>query len=121
MSITFELGINSGTAIQLYPEYDYGDKTKLIQSKHRTKSGRQYDYKWGEYEHFEFSLNFVTEANASIINSLWSSRAELLFFITSDSTTDVFSVLIMNTDNPLSGYNKPYVNYRKGKIILEGY
>ena len=57
MSLTFELGINSATAIQLSPEYDFKDAKKLIESKHRTLSGRQYDYKWGEYEHFEFSLN----------------------------------------------------------------
>lgn len=121
MALTFELGISSSDAIQLYPEYDYKDNEKIIESKHRTLSGKAYNYKWGEYERFEFSLNYVTEANALIVNSWWNSRAELLYFVTSDSTTDVYSVMIMNNENPLSGYNKPYDTYRKGKIILESY
>lgn len=121
MAITFELGVSSATAIQLYPEYDYKDNTKLIESRHRTLSGRQYEYKWGQYERFEFSLNYVSEANAMIVNSWWSSRAELLFFIDSGGSTDVYSVMLMNNDNPLSQYNKPYDSYRKGKIILESY
>jgi len=121
MAITFELGINSATAIQLYPEYDFKDAEKLIETRHRTQSGRQFSYKYGDYEHFEFSLNYVSEANASIVNSWFNSRAELLFFVTSGSATDVYSVMIMNNDNPLSGYNKPYDTYRKGKLILESY
>lgn len=121
MSLTFELGVNSATAIQLYPEYDFGDDTKLIESRHRTLSGAQYSYRWANYEHFEFSLNFVTQANASIINSWWDSRAELLFFVSSGGSTDVYSVMLMNNENPLDGFNKPYDSYRKGKIILESY
>jgi hypothetical protein len=121
MALTFELGINSATAIQLYPEYDFKDATKIIESKHRTPTGRQYNYKWGNYERFEFSLNYVAEANASVVNSWWDSRTELLFFITSDTNTDVYSVMIMNKDNPLLGFNKPYDVYRKGKLILESY
>lgn len=121
MALTFELGINSATAIQLYPEYDYKDNAKLVETRHRTLSGKQYQYKFGSYENFAFSLNYVSEANASIINSWWDSRAELLFFVTSGSTTDVYSVMINNKDNPLDGYNKPYDTYRKGKMILESY
>ena len=121
MSVTFQLGINSATAIQLYPEYDYKDNTKLIETRHRTHSGRGYNYKFGVYERFEITLNYVSEANASIINSWWNSRAELLYFVTSLDTTDTFSVMIMNNDNPLDGYNKPYDTYRKGKLVLESY
>ena len=121
MSLTFELGITSATAIQLRPEYDYSDGKKIIESRSRTPVGTQYSYKWGDYEQFEFSLNYVSEANASIINSWWDSRAELLFFVTSGSSTDVYSVMIANTDKPLDGYNKPYDSYRKGKITLETY
>ncbi|NIP50488.1 MAG: hypothetical protein GWN13_00650, partial [Phycisphaerae bacterium] len=62
-----------------------------------------------------------SEENASIVNSWWSSRAELLYFVTSDTMTDVYSVMIMNKENPLGGYNKPYDTYRKGKLILESY
>lgn len=121
MSLTFELGTSSADAIQLYPEYDYKDATKLIESKHRTKSGAQYSYRWADYERFEFSLEYVSEANASIINSWWNSRTELLYFISSGGSTDVYSVMIMNNENPLDGYIKPYDSYRSGKLILESY
>jgi hypothetical protein len=121
MTIKFELGMSSATAIQLYPEYDYKDSEKLIESRHRTLGGRQYNYKWSDYDNFEFSLNFVSEANASIINSWWNVRADLLYFVTSGSNTDVYSVMLMNNEKPLSGYNKPYDTYRKGKIILQTY
>jgi hypothetical protein len=121
MGLSFELGVSSSDAITLYPEYDYKDASKLIESRHRTLSGRQYQYKWGDYEHFEFSLQYVSEANAAIVNSWWDSRAELLFFVNSGGATDVYSVMLMNKDNPLAGYNKPYDVYRKGKIILESY
>lgn len=121
MTVTYELGISSVDAIQLYPEYDYKDPEKLIEIKHRTLSGREYSYKSGEYNHFEFTLQFVSLANASIINSWHNSRAELLYFVTSDSTTDVYSVMIMNKESPLSQFTKPYITYKKGKIILETY
>jgi hypothetical protein len=121
MSLTFELGISSATAIQLYPEYDYKDTGKIIETRHRTQGGNLYQYKWSDYDSFNFSLNYVSEANASIINSLWESRAELLFFVTSSTATDVYSVMLMNNEKPLTGFNKPYDTYRKGKLILETY
>jgi len=121
MSLTFQLGISSIDAIQLMPEYDFSNSVKLIESRHRTQAGTQYSYKWGDYARFEFSLEYVTEANATIINSWWQSRSELLFFVDSGGTTDIYSVMVMNDDRPLDGYNKPYDSYRNGKLILETY
>lgn len=121
MSLTFELGTSSVTAIQLHPEYDYKDSTRLIESRHRTLSGRQYEYRWADYERFEFGVNYVNESHASIINSWWNSRTELLFFVSSGGGTDVYSVMLQNDENPLDSYNQPYDSYRSGKIILESY
>lgn len=122
MSIVFELGISSVDAIQLYPEFDFKDEQRIIESSHRTQTGRQYSYKWGDYEHFEFSLNYVQQNNASIISSWWSSRTELLFFISGvEASTQVYSVMIIDDRDPLSEYNKPYEDYRRGKLTLESY
>ena len=121
MSFTFELGISSADAIQLYPEYDFKDTNPIIEQRHRTLSGKLYNYRWADYDHFEFSLQYVSRSNASIINSWYNSRAELLFFVNSGGSTDVYSVMIMNDNNPLEKFNKPYDSYMGGKLILESY
>jgi len=121
MALTYQLGISSADAITLYPEYDFKITSNKINSEMRTRSGKMYSYKWGEYKRFQFSLDFVSDANASIINSWYISGTELLFFITSDTATEVNSVVLMGKSSPISGFMKPYNNYRKGAVILETY
>jgi len=121
MSTTYELGISSETAITLYPEYDMKNGEKQIRNEHRSKSGKLRLYKWGDYNKISFSLNWVPAADAAIVNSWWDSNTELLFLVTSDTETQVYSVMILNTDTPLSEYNAPYRDYCKGKVQLEGY
>lgn len=121
MSLVFELGTNSATAIQLYPEYDHSISRHLIESRHRALSGRLYDYTWGYYLRIEFSLRYVPIANASQINQWYNNRTELLYFESSDGSTWVSSVMIMNDKTPLNVYDRPYITYRKGKLILETY
>jgi hypothetical protein len=121
MTVKYELGTDSSDAIQLYPEYDYKDPEKLIESSHRTLGGREYHYKFGDYRRFEFTVKFVPLSAANVVNSWYNARSELLFFVTSDSTTDVYSVMIMNNESPLSKFEKPYITYKSGKIILETY
>lgn len=118
----FELGITSADAVTLYPEFNYAGGKKEIRSDHRTKSGRAYIYVWGDYERFKFDLEFVPASDAALLNSWWEDKTELLFFITSDSTTEVHSVMIMNDETPLRSFNKPYDDYYRGKaILLESY
>lgn len=121
MSTTFELGISSATAVTLYPEWDYWEGEKQIRTEMRAKSGRLRLYKWYDYEKISFSNNWVPASDAAVVNSWWDSNTKLLFFITSGSATEVHSVMLMNDDTPLAAYNKPYNNYFKGKIELEGY
>ena len=120
MSI-FELGISSTDAIQLYPGYDYVGDKKQIRSDHRTRGGKNYSYKWADFKRFKFKVEWLSTANASIINSWFDARTELLFFVTSSTITEVHSVMLMNNETPLSKYNKPYDNYMKGTILLEEY
>lgn len=121
MALTYELGITSQTAIELKPEYDYKESQVQIKNVHRTRSGRLRTYTWADYKHFEFTARFVTAENAAIVNSWFDSNAELLFFITSDSTTEVHSVVITNPDSPFQQHIKPYRTYYQGKISLEEY
>lgn len=121
MSTTYELGITSATAITLYPEYDLKIEEKQIRNEHRSKSGKLRVYKWGDYNRINFNVNWLAAADAAIVNSWWDSNTELLFFVTSDTATQVYSVMILNKETPMNQFNAPYREYYKGKILLEGY
>lgn len=118
---TYELGISSSDAVTLYPEFDYKAEKKQKRSDHRTRSGKLYSYKWYDVQKFDFDLSWVNESISGIINSWFDARTELLFFITSGGSTEVHSVMIMNDETPMSEFQKPYQNYYKGTIKLEGY
>ena len=121
MSTTYELGISSADAVTLYPEWDYSKGEKQVRTETRAKSGRLRVYKWYDYEKISFQNNWVPASDAALVNSWWDSNTKLLLLITSDSVTEVHSVMIMNDETPLAAYNKPYIEYFKGKIELEGY
>ena len=118
---TIELGITSADAITLAPEYDFRRPKKQVRSEHRVPSGRLWEYKWGDFQTFKFQLNHIAEMDASVINSWFDDRTELLLFITSSTVTEVHSVMIRNKETPLAQYNRPYNNLYRGSIQLEGY
>lgn len=121
MTLTFELGIDSSTAVNLRPNFDYQNGKKQIRNDYRTKGGRAYRYKWGEYRRIKFTAEYVPASAAAVVNSWFDSNTELLWFITSGDVTEVHSVMIMNDDTPFQKTIAPYDNLYKGKIELEGY
>lgn len=118
--MTWALFVDSANSISLEPEWGMTQPDKKIESSHRTKSGKRYVYKWGEYQQFKFSLKFVSSGNAAIINSWWNTNTELLFMDEDDITT-VSSVMIQNSKKPLTKKVKPYVEYSQGTIDLGTY
>lgn len=121
MTTTFELGISSADAVTLYPEWAYSFGEKQVRSEYRTKSGRLDIYKWYDYKKIKIPLNWVTGSDMAVVNSWWDSNTKLLFLITSDSVTEVHSVMIMNDETPLAQFNRPYNDYYRGTIELEEY
>lgn len=121
MSIVFQLGPTSATAVTLRPEYDFERDLVKIENRHRTKSGRLYTYLWATYPRFEFSVQYVSSASAALVNSWWSANTNLLFFITTSGATEVFSVQLTTKSRPLASFVEPGAQYYKGKILLEGY
>ena len=121
MSLTFQLGIDSSTAVTIQPNFDYSDGKKQIRSDHRTKGGKAYSYKWGDYRQITFSTAYVPASTAALVNSWWDSKAELLWFITVGGVTEVQSVMLMNEETPLQERSFPYVDRYQGEIRLEGY
>lgn len=122
MSLVYELGTSSNTAIVLRPEYSSKPKNrKQTRSDLRARTGVHYKYIWATYDKILLNLNYVPASDAAIVNSWWESGSDLLLFITSDSITEVRSVQVMNKEIPFSQFTKPYDNLMKGKIELEGY
>lgn len=114
------IGTNSEDAVQIYPDWSFILGKKQERSDMRTKTGRRYSYKWGEYHQSHFPLKWVNSSDASTINLWFDNQSELLLFIVG-STTDVYSCAIINNDTPLMQQQKPYMEYWQGSIRLEGY
>ena len=56
-------------------EYDWKREDKRLESVHRTRSGKQYRYKWGEFGRVTFAADQVNSATACAVNSLWLAGA----------------------------------------------
>ncbi len=119
--LTIQLGPTSGTAINLNVKYGGIHSQGKLGSKHRTLSGRLYVYTASTFIKHNFPVEFMTTANASIVNSWWENNTELLLFITSDSITEVQSLLLVNKDEPMNKFIKPYNTYKSGVLKLESY
>jgi hypothetical protein len=115
--MNFALGINSATALILYPEFDYTDVLTKIEKIHRLENGDMYRYKTGVYDKFKFKLRHFPESDASVVNSWWESNSGLMFWIDSD----VSSVMLTNKKIPIGQFQKPYTDLMQGTIELEGY
>lgn len=116
----------SGTAVgslndfvQVFPEYNYEITGKKIEDRKRARSGREYVYKWGQFEGRKFDVSYVSNSDKTKINSWWSGNDSLLFI--EGLTTAVTSVRIQNDKTPINKLEKPYSDLWKGTIELETY
>ena len=122
MTVEYQLGITSVDAINLYPDrsgYNFGNV--LIRDDNRLDNGNLETYIQAKYERFEMSLWCVSSRDAMIVNSWWETGTELLFFVTSDSTVEVNSVMIMGDECPFQQFHSPYEDRYNGNIVMETY
>lgn len=117
--MTFRLFVDSATGLDIDPEYDFKDSAERIESRHRTRDGSEYAYRWGDFRKFEFSVSFVNSEFKSVVNSWWNSGTDLLFMEV--GATDVTSVHIVSKSQPIDKLVKPYTDLFAGKITLESY
>jgi len=115
----FRLFVDSANGVDVEPEYNYVERDKKIEARHRTKSGKEYVYKFGDYNAFKFDVMYVDSAFKSIVNSYWNSNAELLFMEV--GATQVYSVRLTNKTLPVGRPIKPSTTEFKGIIELETY
>lgn len=117
--MAYRLFVDSANGVTVYPHWDFKPDARKKQSEHRTRSGRRYVYKWGEYQNWKFKIDFVNSNDASIINSWWSDNTELLF--KSESESAVYSVMLENRARPMAKFVKPYTDQYRGTIQLGTY
>jgi len=117
--MTWALFVDSSNSVSFDPEFDFKQPDEKIQSQHRTKSGALFQYRWGEFNNFNFTMMYVNSADALAINLWWRNNTQLLFM--DENTTAVSSVIIMNKKMPLSERIKPYSDQFRGQIKLGTY
>ncbi len=122
MTITWELGISSATAISLIPKFSYRRSKRQIRRMERSRNtGELFIYKHGDFTKYRVPVTFLSNFDSGIVNSWWDTNTQLLFFITSGGVTEVNSVMIMGSESPLQQMQKPFSEFFKGTIRLEGY
>lgn len=105
--------------VVLQPEYDYKEKDRKVESRHRTKSGAEFVYKFGDYKKRKLSVMYVDSSDKYTVNGWWNNNTDLIFMGSSD--TDVNSVRLTNKETPIGIAIKPYTDLFKGVIELETY
>ena len=124
MGKDYYLGVDSASAIQLYPNFDFKQDKEKDESIHRSR-GENLNltkYKWGEYDKFSFSVDWVTDSDSQQINYWWDNNTNLVFFIVNSAgTCTSYNVQLMGNSRPFQKTNKPYIDLWEGAILLESY
>lgn len=117
--MTYRLFVDSSTGVDIAPEWNYQERAKKIETRHRASSGAEYVYKFGYYGARKFDVMYVSSADKTTINSWWAANTDLLFMEVGAS--EVFSCRLANDYQPIGELVKPYHDQWQGTIELEGY
>lgn len=100
------------------PNYDLKYDGKKLESVHRTRSGAQYRYKWGDYKRAKYKVEDISSAHMTTINSWWGSNAVVRLFDLED-TCVVSAGYLVNAAAPIDQHQAPYFDLFQGTIELE--
>lgn len=117
----FFAGTSSSPAVELFPEFDYEDDKKKIESNTRLWNGDHYSYKSGEFDVVKFSTKYVPTSAANYVNSLYNGNIVSQFFVSdfNSYTSEVKEVRLAGTNKPFRKFTKPYIDLMDGKLHLE--
>lgn len=115
----YRLFVDSDNGVTVYPEYNYQEKDAKIENRFRSKSGKEYVYKFGDYRQWLMGIKFVDSSFKADVNTWWNSNANLLWM--EENGTEVFSVHLMNKTKPIDKVIRPYTDLFEGKIELGEY
>lgn len=107
------------STVSFDPGYDIKYDSRKVQSTHRTRSGAGYFYKFGDYRHVKFGIEFVSSADMTRVNSWWGANTTLRLFDL--NSTVVVSGFLSNASAPIDGHVLPYSDQFQGVIELESY
>lgn len=115
----FNLFADSSTNVEITPEYDYAEGDEKMEDVDRSKSGKRYAYKYGDYKRWEFTVMYVSSADAHQLNQWWLDSTNLIFTESGSGVEN--SVTITNSRKPIAERVEPYHDLFQGKIELEEY
>lgn len=105
-------------AVSIDPEGLVSEKEK-IETTHRTRSGKQFRYKWGIFSRVKFNASFISSADATKVNSWWGANEPVLL-MNADSTS-VLSGYLTNDELPIGGRIEGDSTMWTGAIELESF
>jgi len=111
--------LSDGTnVVSLNPEYDIKFEHKKVETSHRTRSGANYRYIWGQFNAVKFKVSDLNSGDMCRVNSWWGANTPLRLF--DISSTVVASGYLTNGSAPIDQYVRPYTDLFMGTIELEG-
>ena len=117
--MTFRLFVDSSTGVDIDPDYNFKEKDSKVESRHRSRDGSEFVYKWGDIQIINMGVSFVNSSFRAQVNSWWGGNVDLLWM--EEGGSDVTSVHIINKTKPVDQFIKPYDTLFKGKIELGTY
>lgn len=114
--------------ITLTPNFGFEQALTLVNRQdQRVKEGQLYTYTDnGVYRRFTLPWSWVSSSERSLVNSWWGSGQDLRFLMDSSFSGSFFTVRIMEVEEPLQGFVRPYgigesggAPLYQGELILE--
>jgi hypothetical protein len=118
LSSSFTLS-DGTTTLTLYPEWDYSHARQMSRSQHRMQTGALKAYRWAAWDEFEYSLEYISRADAEIINNWWLNRTLLIYTQVIDAHTISTRVRIGGDTTPLPFIYSGNTTLKRGKVLLE--
>lgn len=100
-------------------EIDWKRSDERKESVHQMRSGRRYQYVWGEHKGVDFNAHFVSSADACTVNSWWGAGSPVV--IEHQDRTEVLSGYLVNKHSPFAQFVESDMTFWRGKIELETY
>lgn len=111
--------------VTVEPEYNFKDSGYKVETRHRTRAGKEYTYKWGDVGQLKMEVKYVNSSFKAIVNSWYGDNTDLLWAEKGAGGgiggADITSLHITNKSKPISGFMKPYDDLFKGIIELGTY
>lgn len=105
--------------VSLNPEYDIKFDDRKVENSHRTRTGANYRYTWGNFKRVRAKVEYLSSADMSQVNSWWMANTPLRLYDLNSAV--VVSGYLVNPSAPIDQYIRPYTDLFMGIIELESY